>query len=72
MVDDAEYNEMKDRIKEYLAGLETKPVDTTINIAKALGMKRRDASKILARMETDGLVQSAGVTAGVAGYKLLQ
>ncbi len=72
MVDDAEYNEVKERIKEYLAGLENKPVDTTINIAKAIGMKRKDASKVLARMEMDGLVQAAGVTAGVAGYKLIQ
>lgn len=72
MVDDADYNEMKERIKEYLAGLENKPVDTTINIAKGVGIKRKEASKILARMETDGLVQAAGVTAGVAGYKLIQ
>jgi Mn-dependent DtxR family transcriptional regulator len=72
MAEDAEYNEMKDRVTKYLGGLQGKPVDTTINIAKALGIKRKDASKILARMEMDGLVQSAGVTAGVAGYKLIQ
>jgi hypothetical protein len=72
MVDDAEYNEMKDRVTKYLSGLESKPVDTTMNIAKAVGMKRKEASKVLARMELDGLVQSAGVTAGVAGYKLIQ
>ena len=72
MSDDAEYNELKDRIVKYLSGLEVKPVDTTINIAKAIGVKRREASKVLQRMEMEGLVQSAGVTAGVAGYKLIR
>ena len=71
MSEDTEYTELKDKIVSYLDGLGGKKVDTTINIAKALGLKRREASKILQRMEMEGVVQSSGVTAGVAGYKLM-
>ena len=69
---DASYEEMRDKVIEYLKGLEGKGVDTTINIGKQTGMARRDASKVLARMEQEGLVASGGVTAGVAGYKLVK
>ncbi len=72
MTQDADYNEMKEKVTQYLSGLESKPVDTTINIAKGIGLSRREASKILRQMEEDGIVQAAGVTAGVAGYKLVQ
>lgn len=71
MSEDTEYTELKDKIVSYLDGLGGKKVDTTINIAKALGVKRREASKILRRMEMEELVQSSGVMAGVAGYKLM-
>ena len=72
MSDDAEYNEQKDRVVQYLSALGGKGADTTINIGKNTDMKRKAAAKVLARMEQEGLVQSAGVTAGVAGYKLVK
>ena len=68
--DDAQYNEMKDKVVAYLSSLEGKGVDTTINIGKNVGLSRRECSKILNRMELEGVIQAAGVTAGVAGYKL--
>ncbi len=70
MTDDAAYTEMKQKIVEYLGSLEGKGADTTINIGKQVGLKRRDASKIIRQMENEGVVESTGVTAGVAGYKL--
>jgi len=69
-IDDAEYNELKDKVTAYLSSLEGKGVDTTVNIAKGIGTKRKECSKVLNRMEMEGLVQPAGVMAGVAGYKL--
>jgi hypothetical protein len=68
--DDAEYDELKGKITAYLGSLEGKGVDTTVNIAKAIGVKRKECSKILNRMELEGLVEPGGVMAGVAGYKL--
>jgi len=70
MATDADYNELKEKVIAYLGSLEGKGVDITANIAKAAGMKRKEASKVLHRMEMEGLIQSAGVMAGVAGYKL--
>ena len=70
MANDAEYNEMKEKITAHLKGLEGKGVDTIGNIAKNTGIKRRDVSKVLQRMEIEGLIQASGVMAGVAGYKL--
>jgi hypothetical protein len=70
MSDDAQYEEMKQKIVAYLGSLEGKGADTTINIGKNVGLKRRDAMKIIRQMEVDGIVESTGVTAGVAGYKL--
>ena len=72
MTDDAHYNEFRDKIVAYLRSLEGKGVDTTINIGKNVGLQRRECSKILNRMEIEGLIQAAGVMAGVAGYKLKQ
>jgi DNA-binding Lrp family transcriptional regulator len=72
MTDDAQYNELKDKIVAYLSSLEGKGVDTIINIAKNVGLQRRECSKILNRMELEGVIQAAGVMAGVAGYKLKQ
>jgi hypothetical protein len=72
MTDDAQYNEFRDKIVAYLRSLEGKGVDTTINIGKNVGLQRRECSKILNRMELEGVIQAAGVMAGVAGYKLKQ
>jgi len=72
MSEDVEYTEFKDRIVNYLRGVGGKGVDTTMNIAKGTGMSRKEASKTLLRMEMEGVVKSAGVTAGVAGYKLAE
>ena len=71
-IDDAQYDELKDKVAAYLNSLEGKGVDTTVNIAKGIGIKRKECSKLLNRMEMDGLVEPAGVMAGVAGYKLKQ
>jgi DNA-binding IscR family transcriptional regulator len=71
-IDDAEYNELKEKITAYLSALEGKGVDTIVSIAKNVGIERRQCSKILNRMELEGLIQPAGVAAGVAGYKLKQ
>ena len=71
MSEDTEYTELKDKVVSYLDGLGGKKVDTTMNIAKAIGVKRKEASKVMLRMEMEGLVQSSGVMAGVAGYKLI-
>jgi len=69
---DEEYNERKQKIIDHFHSLEGKQVDTIMSISKATGMKRREASKAISRMEVDGLVQPAGVMAGVAGYKLIE
>jgi DNA-binding MarR family transcriptional regulator len=71
MTDDTQYEEYKSKISEYLSSVGGKGADTIINIGKGIGLKRREVSKIIARMEMEGLVQPAGVTAGVAGYKLV-
>jgi Mn-dependent DtxR family transcriptional regulator len=68
--DDAEYSELRDKITSYLSSLEGKGVDTIVNIAKGIGVKRKECSKVINRMEIEGLVEPAGVMAGVAGYKL--
>ena len=68
--DDSDYAELKDKITAYLGALEGKGVDTTVNIAKGVGVERKECSKILNRMEMEGLVEPGGVMAGVAGYKL--
>lgn len=60
----------KQEIIDYLASLEGKGVDTVVNISKAVGIKRRECSKLLVEMEYAGVVQPGGVTAGVAGYGL--
>jgi DNA-binding MarR family transcriptional regulator len=71
MMDDAQYGEYKNKITEYLSSVGGKGADTIINIGKQIGLKRREVSKVIVRMEQEGLVQPAGVTAGVAGYKLV-
>ena len=41
-IDDVEYSELKDKVTAYLSSLEGKGVDTTVNIAKGIGTKRKD------------------------------
>ncbi len=65
-----DYEEMKQKIVAYLGSLEGKGADTTMNIGTNVGLKRREASKVIRQMEIEGVVESTGVTAGVAGYKL--
>ena len=65
-----EYEVNRDKVIEHLKSVGGKGADTTANIGKAVGLKRRDASKVLQQMEQEGIVVSTGVTAGVAGYKL--
>jgi hypothetical protein len=59
----------KHKVLDYLRGLEGKGVATTVDIGKAVGLKRRDCSKALRELEEEGKVVSAGVVSGVAGYK---
>ncbi len=67
-----DYAARREMVAQYLGSLEGKGVDTIANIAKNTGIKRRDLSKVLQKMELDGEVQAAGVMAGVAGYKLIK
>ena len=71
MMDDTQYEEYKQKVTEHLTSVGGKGADTIINIGKQIGLKRKEVSKVIARMEQEGLVQPAGVTAGVAGYKLV-
>lgn len=66
----SEYEANRDKVIEYLKGLDGKGAATTMNIGKAIELKRRAASKLMAQLEKDGVVVATGVTAGVAGYKL--
>jgi hypothetical protein len=66
----SEYEQNRDKVIEHLKTIGGKGADTTANIGKAVGLKRRDASKVLAQMEQEGIIMATGVTAGVAGYKL--
>ena len=63
---------MKQTILDYLSGLEGKGVQTIAEIAKGTGIKRKELSKHLKEMESDGLVLIAGVSAGVIGYKAVK
>ncbi len=62
--------EIRQMIIDHLGSLEGKGVDTVANIAKNTGIKRRELSKIINKMELAGEVEAGGVMAGVAGYKL--
>lgn len=72
MADEPNYDEMKEKVVAYLSTVGGKGADTTINIGKQVGLKRKAAMQVLRQMEVDGLVQAAGVMAGVAGYKLVK
>jgi DNA-binding Lrp family transcriptional regulator len=65
-------DEKKQEILNYLLNLEGKGVDTTSNIGKAIGLKRKEASKLLTELEKEGKIAGAGVTAGVTGYKAVK
>ena len=62
----------KQAILDHLLGLEGKGVMTTADIGKAVGIKRKDCSKLLRELEEEGKVAAAGVMAGVAGYKAVK
>ena len=62
----------KQIILDYLLNLEGRGVMTTADIAKATGIKRKECSKLLRTLEEEKKVASAGVMAGVAGYKALK
>lgn len=62
--------EMRGKIIEHLSSVEGKGVDTIANIAKNTGIKRRELSKVINKMELEGEIEAGGVMAGVAGYKL--
>ena len=70
MTDDDNYEAQKQKIIEYLGSLPGKGADTIVSIGKQIGLKRRDTSKIIQRMELEGILVSTGVAAGVAGYML--
>ena len=65
-------DESKQRILDYLLGLEGKGVMTTVDIGKAVGLKRKECARLLRMLEEDGKVAPGGVTAGVAGYKAVR
>jgi DNA-binding Lrp family transcriptional regulator len=65
-------NDQKQAVLDYLLNLEGKGVQTMTEIGKALGLKRKECSKILRELEEEGKIASAGVMAGVAGYKAVK
>jgi hypothetical protein len=65
-------DDKKQEILKYLFNLEGKGVDTTSNIGKALGLKRKECSKLLTELEKEGKIAGAGITAGVTGYKAVK
>lgn len=70
MSNDAEFESTRQKIIDHLNSVGGKGADTIANIAKSTGIKRRDLSKVINKMELNGEIEAAGVTAGVAGYKL--
>ncbi|MEW6743542.1 MAG: winged helix-turn-helix transcriptional regulator [Planctomycetota bacterium] len=64
--------DLHQKVLDYLLGLQGKGVQTTVEIAKNTGLSRKDCSKILRELEEQGKVASAGVMAGVAGYKAVK
>jgi DNA-binding IclR family transcriptional regulator len=64
--------EDKQKILDYLLGLEGKGASTISEIGKATGLKRKECSQLLRELEEEGKVAPAGVMAGVAGYKAVR
>jgi len=65
-------DENKQKIIDYLMNLEGKGVATTVEIGKAVGIKRKECSKLLRALEEEGKVAPGGVVPGVAGYKAVK
>jgi DNA-binding IclR family transcriptional regulator len=64
--------ENKQKILDCLMQAEGKGVLTTSDIGKAVDLKRKECSRLLRELENEGKVASAGVMAGVAGYKAVK
>jgi DNA-binding Lrp family transcriptional regulator len=64
--------ESKKQILDHLLGLEGKGVLTTVEIGKAVGLKRKECARLLRILEEEGKVAPGGVMAGVAGYKAVK
>ena len=62
--------EMKEKILEILADVPGKGVEVPARITSALGVPRRAALKVMRELEEEGKIVTAGVAAGVIGYKL--
>ena len=65
-------DDKKQAILDFLSGVEGKGVEKTMVIAKAVGLTRREASKLLGELQAEGKVQQAGAAAGVVGFKLVR
>jgi hypothetical protein len=63
-------NAVEDQIVEFLATVPGKGVEVPAKIGKALGLKRKEVATALRSLEQQGRVVTAGVAAGVVGYKL--
>ncbi len=62
--------EMKEKILEILADVPGKGVEVPARITSVLGVPRRAALKVMRELEEEGKIVTAGVAAGVIGYKL--
>ena len=62
----------KKTILDYLLGLEGKGTKTTAEIGKVTGIKRRECAKLLRELEEESKIVTAGVAAGVVGYKAVR
>ena len=62
--------EMKEKILELLANVPGKKAEVPSRIASALGLKRRSIIKVMGELEREGKIVTAGLAAGVIGYKL--
>jgi len=62
--------EMKQKILDHLAGVPGKGVEVPARIISSLGLKRKEAMKLLSELSAAGKIETAGAAAGVVGYKL--
>ena len=62
--------EVKQKILDHLANVPGKGVEVPGRIISSLGLKRREAMKLLAELNQEGKIETAGAAAGVVGYKL--
>ncbi len=62
--------EIKQQILDILAEVPGKGVEVPGRIISKIGLKRREAMKILGELEAEGKIMAAGAAAGVIGYKL--